>query len=410
MPALLSPLTRTVTYTRWLHLLSGAVFVAVCSMVYPGFEGSGPVYWIELMLSPVPVLLLAAAVPGVRLAEGLQARLLLVPGQLVRHEREDLRSGIAVARAASWRDRRRTALWLVLRAEAGLAVALLSVQAPALTFSLLAAASGTAPDDELPLAPAGHHWSYALLAPLPLLVLAAVVVGGGAAMTAAARRLLGPSPAEKLAALEERTERLLEHNRLARELHDSIGHALTVSVVQAGAARAAGSPEFTDRALDAIEDTGRRALEDLERVLRLLREGGDGRAADRPKVADAGRLVESARASGAEVDVELSGPVTEVPGPVSREGYRIVQEALTNALRHAGPRVRVSVRIAYDRAALELDVRNPVPEGARTAADGGRGLCGIRERAVLLGGTAHTGPYDGGWRVHALLPAERPGP
>lgn len=91
-------------------------------------------------------------------------------------------------------------------------------------------------------------------------------------MTAAARRLLGPSPSERLAALEERTEQLLERTRIARELHDSIGHALTVAVVQAGAARAAADPGFTDRALDAIEETGRAALEDLERVLRVLRE------------------------------------------------------------------------------------------------------------------------------------------
>ncbi|CAM5613771.1 histidine kinase OS=Streptomyces violarus OX=67380 GN=FHS41_008025 PE=4 SV=1 [Streptomyces violarus] len=119
-------------------------------------------------------------------------------------------------------------------------------------------------------------------------------------ITRIALRLLGPSPAERLAALEERTEQLLERTRIARELHDSIGHALTVAVVQAGAARAAGDPAFTDRALSAIEDTGRAALEDLERVLGVLRES-EKPVSSRPTLADADRLLESARASGAKV-------------------------------------------------------------------------------------------------------------
>ncbi|MGO4427034.1 sensor histidine kinase, partial [Streptomyces sp. MCAF7] len=208
----------------------------------------------------------------------------------------------------------------------------------------------------------GHHSWYALLAPLPLAALLAVVVAAGRLMTAAATRLLGPSAAERLAALEERTERLLEHNRLARELHDSIGHALTVAVVQAGAARAAGSAEFTDRALAAIEETGRHALEDLERVLRLLREDTARGPADRPGLADAERLLESARAAGSTLDAKVSGRLEELRGPVSREGYRILQEALTNVLRHAGPvPVAVRVDVAADTGLLRLDVRNPLP-------------------------------------------------
>ncbi len=140
---------------------------------------------------------------------------------------------------------------------------------------------------------------WVLLTPLPLVALAGLVVGVGTAVAQAARWLLAPSSEERLAALEERTERLLEHNRMARELHDSIGHALTVAVVQAGAARAAGSAQFTERALAAIEDTGRRALEDLERVLRLLRqdEPDSAHAPRRPALTDLERLVESARAA-----------------------------------------------------------------------------------------------------------------
>jgi signal transduction histidine kinase len=191
--------------------------------------------------------------------------------------------------------------------------------------------------------------------------------------------------------------------RIARELHDSIGHALTVAVVQAGAARTAGDPAFTERALDAIEETGRAALEDLERVLGVLREPRRP-VSSRPTLGDADRLLESARASGATVDAEVTGPLETVPGPVSREGYRILQEALTNALRHAGG-VPVRVRVRVADGTLLLDVRNPLPEEA-PGPGRGSGLRGIRERAALLGGRAHTGPDGGDWRVRVDLPVD----
>jgi signal transduction histidine kinase len=227
------------------------------------------------------------------------------------------------------------------------------------------------------------------------------VVGSGHLVTGLALRLLGPSPAERLAALEERTEQLLERNRIARELHDSIGHALTVAVVQAGAARTAGDPAFTDRALSAIEETGRAALEDLERVLGVLRESRKP-VSSRPTLTDADRLLESARASGAKVDAEVTGPLDTVPGPVSREGYRILQEALTNVLRHAGA-VPVRVRIRVAEGTLVLETRNPLTAEISGPGHGG-GLRGIRERAALLGGRARTGPDEGDWQVHVELP------
>ncbi|MFD8819983.1 sensor histidine kinase, partial [Streptomyces sp. NPDC059627] len=169
----------------------------------------------------------------------------------------------------------------------------------------------------------------------------------------------------------------------------------------AGAARAAGDAEFTDRALAAIEETGRSALEDLERVLGVLRESRQP-VSGRPTLTEADRLLESARASGAKVDAEVTGPLEAVPGPVSREGYRILQEALTNVLRHAGA-VPVRVRVAVSGGMLDLEVRNPLP-GAIPGPGRGSGLRGIRERAALLGGRARTGPDDGDWQVHAELP------
>ncbi|MCX4910643.1 sensor histidine kinase [Streptomyces sp. NBC_00878] len=382
MARLLSPLTRGTTYTRLLHLWTPVLLVSVWMYVFP----SQP-WGVALPLIPLGL------IPAVRLGEGVQAQLLLTPG-----EKE---SGISVQPSATWRDRSRTVLWLEARMVLGTVAGFATVWGPMLTYDLTAAALGHAVTDNPLLTISQPHWAYGLLAPLPLIVMYALVVGVGELITAVARRLLGPSPAERVAALEERTERLLERTRIARELHDSIGHALTVAVVQAGAARAAGDPGFTDRALVAIEDTGRAALEDLERVLGVLRES-ERPASGRPTLVEADRLLESARASGAKVDAEVTGPLETVPGPVSREGYRILQESLTNVLRHAGS-VPVRVRIAVDDGALSLEVRNPLT--AEIPGPGrGSGLRGIRERAALLGGQARTGPDEGDWQVHAELP------
>ncbi|MGW0599907.1 sensor histidine kinase [Streptomyces sp. NPDC002776] len=382
MARLLRPLLRGTTYTRLLHLWVPMLFVSVWMFIDP----STP--WV-----PALVLLPFGLIPAVRRGEGVQARLLLMPA--------DEESVISVKASASRRDRLRTVLWLQVRMALGAVAMFATVWLPVLTVELVQVAVGGNPGDTPVLRDARPHWAYALLAPLPLVLLYGVVTGLGELVTHAARRLLGPSAAERLAALEERTERLLERNRIARELHDSIGHALTVAVVQAGAARAAGDPAFTDRALDAIEETGRAALEDLERVLGILRES-DRPVSGRPTMVDAGRLLESARASGAKVDAEITGPLDTVPGPVSREGYRILQESLTNVLRHAGT-VPAGVRVDVTDRALVLEVRNPLT--AATPGPGrGSGLRGIRERAALLGGRARTGPADGDWQVHVELP------
>ncbi|MFE0133887.1 sensor histidine kinase [Streptomyces sp. NPDC059037] len=402
MPGFFRSLTRAVTYTRWLHMLVGACIALICASVYPGLDSPSFGDWMLIVALPVPLVAAAALLPAMRRAEGLQARLMLVPGQHARVKGGGEDSGISVTPSASWNDRGRTALWLVLRLEAGCAAAFVTVQCLGSALALLGASTQPPETSGLLVPLPGQGLTNLLLMPIPVLVLMTVVVVAGRLMTAAARRLLGPSPSERLAALEERTEQLLERTRIARELHDSIGHALTVAVVQAGAARAAADPGFTDRALDAIEETGRAALEDLERVLRVLRED-ERPASRRPTLADAERLLESARASGAKVDTEVTGPLESVPGPVSREGYRMLQESLTNVLRHSGP-VPVRVRIAVDDRVLDMDVRNALPAGTPATGRGGSGLRGIRERATLLGGRATTGPYDGEWQVHVELP------
>ncbi|MFE7444788.1 sensor histidine kinase [Streptomyces chartreusis] len=387
MVRLLRPFGRAVTYTRLLHLVIAVVWPAMLMFVREEWWT-----WVVAAALLAP----AGLVPAMRTVEGLQARLLLT-GQ--RHDRDG--NDIVVAPSASWGDRGRLIVWLEARLVLGCAATALTAQLLFFIVDLMAAPFGGDDTDDGLFVLAGHAWWHVLFVPVPLVALAGTVVASGHLVTALALRLLGPSPAERLAALEERTEQLLERTRIARELHDSIGHALTVAVVQAGAARAAGDPAFTDRALAAIEDTGRAALEDLERVLGVLRES-ERPVSSRPTLTDADRLLESARASGTKVDVEMTGPLDIVPGPVSREGYRILQESLTNVLRHGGA-VPARVRIGVADGTLTLDIRNPltadIPGPGR-----GSGLRGIRERAALLGGHALTGPAEGDWQVHVELP------
>ncbi|MEU3605163.1 histidine kinase [Streptomyces sp. NPDC035033] len=401
--SLVRPLVRAVTYTRWLHLLIGSIVPLAGGLIYPGLSSPGPVDWLIAAALPVPPVAAVALVPSARRAEGLQARLMLFPGKHARvrggTSADDAATGVSATPSASWTDRGRTALWLVFRMEAGLAAWLLSIWL--LQCALELAGVGV---EEPVLASLTPPSAAPFLAPLPALALLVLVVAGGRLDERVARRLLGPSVKERMAALEDRTERLLERNRIARELHDSLGHALTLAVVQAGAARAAKDPEFTDRALAAIEETGRSALEDLERVLLLLRETGRRPAGASPGLDEAARLLDSARSSGARVDADITGPVEDLPGPVSREAYRMLQEALTNALRHAGP-VPVTVRVTADATRLRLQVANPLPDGRPPAAPGsGSGLRGIRERAALLGGEAKAAVRDGGWHVDVSLP------
>jgi signal transduction histidine kinase len=199
-------------------------------------------------------------------------------------------------------------------------------------------------------------------------------------------------------------ERLLlqERTRLARELHDSLGHTVNVIVLQAGVGRRvfADNPTFAQEALSSIETIGRAALDELNRLLKVLRP--DERAMPEPfapTIADLEDLVERIRSTGRQVDLRADD--VELPASTARAVYRIVQEALTNAVKHTttgGIRVRVD-RIGPD---VRLEVVNdcdlppdPVP---------GHGLVNMRERARLEGGALEAGPIDGGFRVRATLP------
>ena len=197
-----------------------------------------------------------------------------------------------------------------------------------------------------------------------------------------------------------------ERARMARELHDIVSHNLSVVVLQAAGARASGS---SASALEKIERSGREALVEMRRLLGVLREDGDHQAelAPQPGIAQLESLAETIRTAGLPVDLRVDGDYEGVPSALELSVYRIVQEALTNTLKHAGT-ARARVLVHCDEDALTVDV---VDDGTApsTAGSSGHGLVGMHERVALFGGALHAGPRkDGGWVVHARLPLVAP--
>jgi signal transduction histidine kinase len=194
-----------------------------------------------------------------------------------------------------------------------------------------------------------------------------------------------------------------ERTRIARELHDVVAHAISVIVIQARGARHAEGAE-RDEALEAIESTGATALTEMRRLLHMLHaDDEDVTLAPQPSLAHLELLVAQVRNAGLPVDLRVEGERRELPPGVDVSAYRIVQEALTNALKHAGPaHARVSVRFQPD--ALELEIAD-TGTGASNGVVGGHGLAGMRERVAVFGGELASGPRpEGGFTISARLP------
>ena len=199
-----------------------------------------------------------------------------------------------------------------------------------------------------------------------------------------------------------------ERARIARELHDVIAHSLSVIVVQAAAERRVlpAGQQSTAETLESIEHSGRQAMTELRRLLGLLRKsGGEPSLAPQPGLGRLGDLVAEVREAGVEVTVRTDGDLAAIPRGVDLSAYRIVQECLTNVLRHARAR-RVEISLRCQGRIVDIDVTD---DGAAAGppAPGGFGLVGMRERVTVYGGTVQAGPRDaGGYRVHARLPFE----
>ena len=204
-----------------------------------------------------------------------------------------------------------------------------------------------------------------------------------------------------------------ERVRIARELHDVVAHSLGVVTVQAGVGRRIGAadPAGALAALRAVEVTGRSSLEELRRILGLLRDDETQPSlAPAPGIGDLGELAEAVRAAGTPVSLEVAGGAAALPPAAALTVYRIIQEALTNVVKHAAG-AAAAVRVAAGPDGVRIDVRNdgrPGGPGATAphAVAGQHGLVGMRERAAAFGGQLDAGPLDGGgFRVSAFLPA-----
>lgn len=394
---------------RWLHLLLGAALLmpfhllTVTSISTAGLlrGAAAEQLAVQLVGFALDFLLVipAGLLPVARTLEGGMARTLCgASGEIL------------TTAADTWPARRRTATWFTLHTALGGIVGGVSLAAPPAGVLLLAlpwvdrddmtgGLDWTRPLIEHPWAavPVG----LALLA-LPVLVSA----GSGALLARLAPVLLGPTPDDRLAAAELRAERMAERARIARELHDSVGHALSAVGVQAAAASRllTADPEFAAKALTAIEETARDAVAELDHVLGLLRDEVDTGAAR--GLADLPALLDRTRAAGTDVDYVYKGlKQSQLPGMVSREAYRIVQEGLGNALKHGGD-APVRVRLTAADDTLEIAMSNPLRgRPPRTRKGGGSGLVGMHDRVALLRGTFQAGPDESGdWQLTARIP------
>jgi len=213
-----------------------------------------------------------------------------------------------------------------------------------------------------------------------------------------ARRAEREAERERLLAVAE------ERARIARDLHDSAGHAINLIAVRAGAARLRHhqDPDRSLLALREIEEVARQTVEEIDRTVGGLRESTTGTVEAPAGLASLDSLIGQHKAAGLEVTFETAGERRALGGPGDRAAYRIIQEALTNAARHGTGSARIEV--TFGDAAVELTVTNPVLADEAPRSGGGHGLIGMRERAALLGGDLDTERANGAFRLRARIP------
>jgi signal transduction histidine kinase len=206
--------------------------------------------------------------------------------------------------------------------------------------------------------------------------------------------------------------------RIAGDLHDVLAHSVSVMVVQAEAAEALlPDTDRSGQAMRAVQDTGRATLAELRQVLGTLGAGAADADVERagrvpsPRLQDADQLVDQLRAAGLDVRLTAEGLLTDLPVGIDLAAYRVLQEALTNALRHAGrTNVVAAVRVSADDVVVDVVDDGPAPDSPRQLAlcGAGQGLSGMRERVRRYGGELQSGPAGAGFRVRARIPIQRP--
>ena len=266
---------------------------------------------------------------------------------------------------------------------------------------------------------AAARWGASALATFVSLsgVIVAALVSG---LYVRARRAHVANLVERAARLElERDQQALlaaaaERARISREMHDVVAHSLAVvvSLANGAAAKLGRDPEQSREALETISDLGRQALADTRRLLSVLRtEKGVAVRAPQPGIEEIADLVDHAAAAGLAATLTIHGDPVPVPAGLALSAYRIVQEAVTNAVRHAEGAATVTVGLSWTPRRLEIAVTDDGQGNGQSAGIlGGFGLAGIRERAALYGGTATAGPgQHGGWTVKASIPVSARG-
>ncbi|MFE6894476.1 sensor histidine kinase [Streptomyces sp. NPDC057694] len=232
--------------------------------------------------------------------------------------------------------------------------------------------------------------------------------------TAAAERLRAEQTA-LLAEMDRVQAVTAERARMARELHDMVANHLSAIAIHSTAALSIDDAATTRTALETIRENSVDGLAEMRRLIGLLRDAGAStEPAAAPTLDGLGALVEQSRANGLDAELTVTGATSGLPAPVGLAAYRIVQESLTNALKHAAPG-RVTVEVACSADRVEVRVASPYGDrGGPRAPGSGAGLVGMRERTELLAGTFDAGPHpDSGrtvWRVRATLPLEPPAP
>lgn len=366
--------------------------------------------WLLILLAIVflAVVVWASLLPPVRQVEVSTARALL------EHDTAALPD---VLSPRAWASRRRGAAWLALLVGVGLVVAVAILYLVPFGIGLV---SFPFSGDSIMTWPgsgkarhtgAGWHAIWLVGPGVLALVMCLAVVGVAARLLVAlAPRVLGPTLTERVGIAADRERALAQANAVARDLHDRLGHTLTAMTVQATAARRllATDPEAAERALAAVEDLGRRAQEDVDGVVRALRDGAQGGTEVSEEPVD---LVGIARAiaHGSALDVEFRTPQRlPVDHGCADTARAVVREALTNATRHGTG--SVTLRLYGDDQSVCIEARNPIRRGGPTAPERA-GLAGLRERVLLADGEITAGPEGGGsWVLSARLLISRPAP
>lgn len=399
---LIAPLWSRATYRGWVWMILGGALMMPFMMVGAVFYNwRRPESGFDGILHPavyLGVLPLVAAVS------------LLLPDREVERTaaRRLLDARFASPDDGTWNARWRTGCWFTLHAAVGGLVS--GVTLATVPFTVYLAYYGTLLATGGLAEPPDPYWGWfvewgTVTGPLLLAALIGFVAAATAGMKALAPRLLGQSAADRLAASRAESARLAARNRIARELHDSVGHALSVVVVQSEAAARliAADPAFAAEAMTAVGETARGALAELDAVIGALREDRDGSRAPQRDLADLEAL---AAESGVDADLQVTGDPGALSRLASREIYRIVQESLTNVLRHADE-PRAAVAVAVGERECTVTVTSPAARRPRRRTGrGGRGLIGMAERAAVLGGTAETDWTPGRWTVRAAVPLE----